>query len=93
MRWQKIHITALWVLLSLTALSTLVILVRVNRAQAQAHEVLCTARHDAKVGLRGSVQFLHDHPNGTADFSKSFILNAIHQDQQKARSFAGLTCS
>lgn len=52
----------------------------------------CRAKHDAKVQLNSAIKFLDEHPNGTPDFSRKFILQSIRQDRQRAKNLAGITC-
>ena len=54
---------------------------------------ICTQKHQAEKGVKTAKKFLLDHPNGTADFSRAFIENAIRQSQQQIDAYKDINCS
>ena len=87
------HLAALWVAVILLGISSVFALVRVQNNQTVVHNILCTSQRNAQDSLKGSIRFLHEHPNGSADFSRAFILNAIQQDKQRVLALSGLACT
>lgn len=62
-------------------------------AISQSHRSLCIFKHNDQQSLKTAVQFLREHPNGTPDFSKAFILHAISQDRLQLNAFRDISCS
>lgn len=66
---------------------------RLEQTLNAVHQIQCDGKRNNATNLRASVLFLHEHPSGTSDFSKQFILNAIAEDKAKAKSFSNLDCT
>ena len=86
------HLYILWVVVILLAGASVLSLIRVQEDQASVHKILCTSKIDDQKELRQSIKFLREHPNGSADFSRAFIISAIQQDRLKAQTLSGLSC-
>ena len=78
--------------MALLAGGTVVSLISVQGDERVVHNILCTSQSDAQRNLRASIKFLREHPHGSADFSKTFILNAIQQDRERVQTLSDLSC-
>lgn len=61
-------------------------------ASAVALRSLCFQKRGAIAQLDAARQFLREHPNGTADFSRALILNAIHNDEVDVAALRDVHC-
>jgi hypothetical protein len=66
---------------------------KANSAATLATRSLCYQKHAALAQLRGTRRFLRDHPDGTADFSRVLIMNAIHNDEIDVAALRDVHCS
>lgn len=92
-----ILIAALVGVAAITGNHSLALKANVAAKQAQmaaevADRSLCFQKQANLRQLRGARQFLRDHPDGTVDFSKALILNAIHNDELDVAAFRDVDC-
>lgn len=66
---------------------------RITLLAHQNHRVLCLSKADDRRNLAASRAFLKEHPDGTADFSRDFILMSIHQSQMKLANLSDVHCT
>lgn len=64
-----------------------------NQSIKAAHRVLCIQKDQAVENVREGKRFLLEHPNGTADFSKGFILSSIKRSEVTLAAFKDVSCS
>lgn len=107
------HIVALWAaILILTGAALFAVIQGVNSRDAVAKEqaiqntILCDSAalnqhilQKDKNALQQGQKFLHDHPNGTPDFSVAFIRDSIAKsrdfvmfDQARVKNLSQLNC-
>jgi hypothetical protein len=67
--------------------------VSARNAATLATRSLCLQKNAARVQLDGAKKYLHDHPDGTPDFSRALILNAIHTDKINVAALHDVQCS
>ena len=58
----------------------------------ETHRAQCVAKADAQKQVRQTKQFIREHPNGTADFSKQFLLSSLHQAELRAKTLSDVSC-
>ena len=67
--------------------------IRNNHATAtQVQRALCAQKNGYEQTYTRSKQYLHEHPNGTRDFSKDVIVAAILQAKVQLHAFRDVTC-
>lgn len=68
-------------------------LAAVAKIAHESHVAQCSSKGTRIRSLATAKAFLAAHPNGTPDFSRSFIVMAIQQDEQTLRALHGVHCS
>ncbi len=63
-----------------------------HKTAIQVERALCAQKHGYEVTYRGGKKFLHEHPNGSVDFSKDVIIAAILQAKVQLAAFKDVTC-
>lgn len=64
-----------------------------NRHTAdQVLRALCVEKLQAQQGVRLGVQFLREHPHGTTDFPREFIVSSITRSREQVKAFNDLAC-
>jgi len=66
--------------------------VKANDAANLANRSLCFEKRAAMGQLEGTRKFLREHPDGTADFSRALILNAIRTDEVDVAALRDIHC-
>ena len=66
--------------------------VKANVAAAQANRSLCFQKRAAKGQLVSAREFLRDHPDGTGDFSRALIVNAIRTAEMDVAALTDVHC-
>lgn len=65
---------------------------KANIAAAVATRSLCFQKRAAIGQLAAAKRFLHEHPDGTTDFSRGLIMNAIHNDGVDVAALRDVRC-
>lgn len=88
--------TTLWRLTIATALLYVIIFgagLKIYLDQRNTNRALCTLRDDLGSRMTSSIQFLADHPNGTAGISAKIIADSIDNQLHTIRALQGLDCA
>lgn len=94
-RWQRMY---LLMVLAFTFVSIILFLFFLHDRSQIQHQVteinraLCLRKNQELDSIRVAKQFLRAHPNGTADFSKTFILATIAKSQAVVDSLQDVSC-
>lgn len=59
----------------------------------QNQRALCLSKADRRRSLVEALAFLRQHPNGTSDFSRSFVLMSIRQDRLVLANLRDVRCT
>jgi len=65
---------------------------KAEHAASLATRSLCFQKRAAMSQLKGARKFLRDHPDGTGDFSRALIVNAIHNDELDVFALRDVRC-